>query len=257
MNLNEIRAHLENAKEAMARSPGDTLVQQGYVRNLIALAETELKIHELDKTDTATGKLVEIVRTLGYTAETLKDAATKAENSSSIQARQTNAVIFWTAALVIATFIMAGMGYFQMREAQKLTKVSQEQIDLQLQPALMVKTDNPIGGSRQELYLVNIGNGPAVNIDITSDNDSRAFVLLSHLLESKEQASIYVVYGPKDKNNLTEKEIYNSYPEYDFSNEQSLILNISYTNIKNRPYFSKVKISKFKIELVSMGERIQ
>lgn len=226
------------------------------IRNKILLAEQELKLYELEKVDTSIEKLIEIVRAVGSTSDNLKKASENIEISSKVQKKQTNTMIFWTRALVFATLVMAAIGYFQMREAQKLTKVSQEQIDLQLQPALMVKTGNSIG-TRQELYLVNIGNGPAVNIDIASNDDSKAFVLISHLLESKEQGSIHVVYSPKDKNNLTGKEIYNSYSEYDFGNKQSLTLNISYTNIKNRTYFSKVKISKFKIELISMGEGTQ
>ena len=201
-------------------------------------------------------RLLGIVQVVGATSDNFKKASENAEKASRVQIRQTYAIIGLTAALFLATATMAWVGYKQMQEAQRLTKVSQEQIDLQLQPALMVKTDNSIG-DRRELYLVNIGNGPAVNIDIASDDDNKAFVLLSHLLESKEQSSVHVVYSPKDKNNLTEKEIYNSYPEYDFGNKQSLTFNISYTNIKNRPYFSKVKISKFKIELISMGERTQ
>lgn len=168
MNLSEIREYLKNAREALERAPSDTLVQQGYVRNLIALAETELKIQELDKTDTATEKLVEIVRTLGTTADTLKDAATKAEKSSSIQVRQTNAIIFWTAALFLATAIMAWVGYKQMQEAQKLTKATQEQIRLEHRARVGIQEINhgifQVGQPfKIEVKVSNTGRTPALN----------------------------------------------------------------------------------------------
>jgi hypothetical protein len=253
MNLDEIRTHLQNAKDAMARSPGDTLVQQGYVRNLIALAETELKIHELDKTDTAIGNLVEIVRKLDSTAGILNDAATKAEKSSRNQERQTNAIIFWTAALFLATATMAYYAHQQIKEAQNLTLATQEQVDLQLRPGLMIKTEMA-GGKSVDLELVNFGNGPAVNIKISSDDGSNAFISSSPILDSKQKAPIYVVNSPVDKNNLTEKETAGAEPFYAWGAKKELILNISYMNIDNLPYFSKIRVSKFKSELISMGE---
>jgi len=128
MALDEIREQLKNAKDALNRSPSDTHAQQGYVRNLIALLEIDLKIAEIEKTDTAIGKLVEIVQAVGSTSDNLKKATENIEKTSKAQEKQTNAIIFWTAGLFFATFVMAVIGYFQMQEAQKLTKITQEQI---------------------------------------------------------------------------------------------------------------------------------
>lgn len=77
------------------------------VRNMLSITEQELKFHELDKADTASKKLVEIVETLGTTAEILKKATTKAEQAAIIQEKHTQDMISWTKVMAGATIAVA------------------------------------------------------------------------------------------------------------------------------------------------------
>jgi len=83
------------------------------VRNMLSIAEMELKFHELNKMDTASLKLVEIVRALGANVEILKDATIKAEQASKRQNKQTNALIIWTRVMAFAIIAQVVIGFTQ------------------------------------------------------------------------------------------------------------------------------------------------
>lgn len=88
-------------------------VRHERVRNMLSIAEMELKFHELNKMDTASLKLVEIVRTLGLNVEALQEATKKAEQTSTTQRKQTNALIFWTGVMAFAVFAQVVVGSVQ------------------------------------------------------------------------------------------------------------------------------------------------
>lgn len=99
-------------------------VRHERVRNMLSIAEMELKFHELGKMDTASLKLVEIVRVLGSNVEILQGAIKKAEQTSMTQKKQTKALIFWTGVMAFAVFAQVVVGSAQAYIYYKQLEVS-------------------------------------------------------------------------------------------------------------------------------------
>jgi hypothetical protein len=99
-------------------------VRHEKVRNMLSMAEMELKFHELNKMDVASLKLVEIVRTLGSNVEALQEATKKSEQTSIKQREQTNALIFWTGVMAFAVFAQVVVGAVQASIYYKQLKLS-------------------------------------------------------------------------------------------------------------------------------------
>ena len=102
------------------------------VRNMLSIAEMELKFHELNKMDTASCKLIEIVRVLGANVEPLREATTKADEGSTRQQKQTKVLIVWTAIMAFAVFAQVVVGsvqafiYYKQLELSRINTVQQK-----------------------------------------------------------------------------------------------------------------------------------
>jgi len=99
---------------------------------MLSIAEMELKFHELNKMDTASCKLIEIVRVLGANVETLREATTKADEGSTRQQKQTKVLIVWTAIMAFAVFAQVVVGsvqafiYYKQLELSRINTVQQK-----------------------------------------------------------------------------------------------------------------------------------
>lgn len=109
-SLEEISKLIEEAREILKKiSDGHMGAEATHsrVRNILSIAEQELKFHELDKADKASEQLIEVVRTLETTARILKSAMIKAELFASAQETQTKTMTFWTKVMARATIAVA------------------------------------------------------------------------------------------------------------------------------------------------------
>lgn len=150
MSIDELQDLLGKVTDPTSASPAEAVLQSKsilYLSNEIAIFKEAMALESRamrESSDIISKKLVEIVQAVGSTSERLlemvqavglisqdlKTASENAEKVSRVQIKQTYAMIGLTAALVFATLIMGGIGYFQMQEAQKLTKATQEQVSL-------------------------------------------------------------------------------------------------------------------------------
>jgi len=158
MSIDELQELLSQITDPTSASPAEAVLQAKtlmFLSNEIAVFKEALCSESKalsESTRVVSMKLVEIVQAVGSTSEKLhgivqvtgsisqdlKIASENAEKISRVQIRQTYAMIGWTAALFVATFGMAFIGFFQMQEAQKLTRATQEQVSqIQKQTQIM------------------------------------------------------------------------------------------------------------------------
>jgi hypothetical protein len=138
MELAEIRTIIFNAREILNKTDDGQMhadTQHERARNFLALAEIELKFHELESANTISLKLIDVTIALGATADTLRKAVVDAKASSNIQNRQTNTMIRLTKWMVIAVICQAIAAaitiYFQaggFDQKNKTTNVSSQNL---------------------------------------------------------------------------------------------------------------------------------
>jgi hypothetical protein len=173
-DLDEISRMIEEAREILKKISDGHMgaeVTHARVRNLLSIAEQELKFHELDKADKASEQLIEVVRTLETTARILNSAMIKAELFARAQENQTNTMTFWTKVMAGATFVvaLATIGYTITSFLQ--WNILSKQLELShvdQRPWLGIKAMNPpimsLGQPfKVDAMLVNTGKTPALN----------------------------------------------------------------------------------------------
>lgn len=176
--------------------------------------------------------------------------------------KHNNSVRIWTIVLAIATILLVVSGIWQgvslaiyTRETQKLSKVAQEQLDLQLQPALIINTEGLLGSPDRDLYLLNIGNGTALNIQITSENNGLQFINIPNFIEAKKEKSLYYVNDSVQLSKVSGKELEDAMNyTISFTENKEIKIRLDYENINNKKYFTKVAISNKGVRLIERGE---
>jgi hypothetical protein len=131
MSIDELQDLLSRVTDPTSASPAEAILQSKTIRFLSseiavfkeAICLESRKIH--DGANTFSEKLVEIVRTMGATVETLNAATEKAEKAAADQSKQTGAIVFWTQAMVIVIafqVIVAGFQGWVYYEQLKIMK---------------------------------------------------------------------------------------------------------------------------------------
>jgi hypothetical protein len=159
----------------------------------------------------------------------------------------------WTIVLAVTAVLSAGIAIKYTQTTKELSRTAQEQLDLQLQPALMVISEGSPESDFRYLRLVNIGYGVGLNIKITSDNDNISFVDIPSLIYSTSDKSLRFI--DKALNRPTVEAIRQSSNAYSFKQNNKLVINLDYENVNNKKYFTKVEISKDGFRLIGRGER--
>jgi len=97
----ELRQELIDALKTINTKAGDSLWQQGHARNMIAITEAQIKLLEIEQ----------------------------AKDSADSQTKQSNALIFWTKAMVFAIalqIVISGFqGWVYYQQLQVMQKSSQ------------------------------------------------------------------------------------------------------------------------------------
>jgi hypothetical protein len=182
--------------------------------------------------------------------QALRDGIKSSEELGDKNMKHANAIKWLTVVLAIAGIWQGCLLNTYTKETQKLVLTTQEQLDLQLQPALMVTTYGP-ESIHKSLYLVNIGHGAAFNIKITSDDKNIQFVDIPNIMYYSEDncKNLYYISSPfvsspseKDKNH-----------DYNFEGNKELIVTLNYENLNNKKYFTKVRINKEDVYSLGRG----
>jgi len=168
----------------------------------------------------------------------------------------------WSIVLGIATAGLVLVGGWQgcnlniyTKETQKLVSVAQEQLDLQLQPALMITIWGLSDSPYKNIDLINIGNGVALNILVTSEDKSLQFVDTPSLLLPKEEKSLYYIEGSIDLSKKTDKDLRQLEKiSIDLGNKKEFKIRIDYENIKNKKYFTLLTVNIEGVKLIERGE---
>lgn len=135
-------------------------------------------------------------------------------------------------------------------ETQRLRTVAQEQLDLQLQPALIVTADGISNSNIKYLRLTNIGHGVGLNIRITSNNDNIQFTEIPNIMYSNSDKALCFI----NKSSKNSSDHGNN--AYSFVDDNSkLIINLEYDNINNKTYFTKIEVAKERVKLLERGEK--
>lgn len=182
--------------------------------------------------------------------QALRDGIRSSEELGDKNIQHANAIKWLTFVLAIAGIWQGCLLNIYTKETQKLVLTTQEQVDLQLQPALMVISESS-ENTNKSLYLVNIGQGVAFNIEVTSDDKNIQFVDIPNIMNYGDERykSLSYILSPfilppseKDKKHW-----------YNFEGNKELIVTLNYENLNNKKYFTKVKINKEKVYLLDRG----
>jgi len=168
----------------------------------------------------------------------------------------------WSRLLALATFLLVLVGSFQgcllwryTKETQNLSKVAQEQLDLQLQPALVIASTKYSSRFSKTLELINIGNGAASNIRITCVDKPWQFVHLPDFLDTKDRRTLWYIETNEDLFQIPEAKISReSESRFHFNSDDQLSIKILYENINNKEYYTEMIISSEGAKIKSRGQ---
>jgi len=168
----------------------------------------------------------------------------------------------WSIVLGLATICLVLVSYWQgsllktySRETQNLSKIAQEQLDLQLQPALVIVSDEPFRRYSKTLSLFNIGSGAASDISVSCEGRQWQFIDIPDFLDTKKESGLGYIETDRDLSQISEDEIRRESNYYfSFKNNEQLTIRIDYENINNKKYYTKVLISPQGVKLLSRGE---
>jgi len=191
--------------------------------------------------------------------QAIRDGIKSNEEFSEASKKYYKSLKTWSIVLGIATIGLGIIGFWQAyllstytKETQKLSKTAQEQLDLQLQPALVINTDTYSDEHYTSLFIVNIGNGSALNIEVTSDDKEIDFIELPNFIDTTNRIKrLYFVEKRLLNNNTIKRNDIKSI--YAFKENKELAVELKYENINRRKYFTKLKVSAKGVKLISRG----
>lgn len=208
-----------------------------------------------------TEKIKDLGNGLGQLNQAIRDVIVSNESIAGETKQYYKSLKTWSVVLGVATIALVIVGCWQgfllnkyTTETQKLSKVAQEQIELQLQPALIANSYGFSDDSHRQFELVNIGNGAALNINAICKDCIVRFVHLPNFLESKKDKPLYFILKNIDALNLSSIELYrNSTNIFDFSQNKELEIRLEYDNINNKRYFTELIISARGVKIKKRG----